>query len=360
MASAVRALSIEELNKLTRHARSRTVGEDYNKQIRVLQQLWSDLLATVHDPSVSERHMTAACNAVCFVMRSCSRSACDEVRIFSLSSTSWIQTFDAARCAFATGKNKPALQVLDTLAYLAESHPEKEVMSACVSTVAIEMVEIVFNQRPKKSLKEACIVLYFFLKKLSDFMSFSDVLEQAFQQTKPNFARLCHGHGIDQCDIGLQSNPHWFAFVLALLMVIRVAESKSATLKLLCLLSSLSLPGHVTDLASLINEAIGRYSAVNDTALKDVSREVLPSILTNSEQYHRFLSEQTDRGALSDSTVQVALALLAFGRTQSFVQEEGQLTIGHNYVYHIDESRTAKPGQQNSLQISGPDIFWFP
>jgi len=359
MGSAGRVLSIEKLNKLTRNTGGETTEGRYYETIERAQQLWSDLLATVHDPSGSERHMTAACNAICFVSRKCSRSASDEVRSFSVSSTTWQQAFDAARCAFATGKNKPALQVLDTLAYLAGANPEKELVTKDVGKSATEMAKIVFNQRPKKSLKEACIVLYFFLKKLSDFMCFSDVLQQAFQEIKLNFSRLCHAHGIRKRTIDRQTDPEWFAFVLSLLMAVRVAESRSATLKLLSLLSTLSVSGRKTDLVGLMNEAIEVYSAVDETALEDVSRDVLPSIITSSEQYHNFLAKQTDKAASDEAGVHVALALLEFGKRQNFVSQDGTLTIFDPVLGSANGSRTTTFGEYNTVQVERQKLFWF-
>ena len=327
MSLAIGVLSIEELSKLTRKGTSEKTGADYYEEIEQVRQLWSTLIATIYDPSVSEKHVTAACNALCFVARKCSQSACDEVRNFSFLSETWAEAFAAARCAFATGKNKPALQVLDTLAYLAKANPNKGPMAQSIHKAATEMVKIVFNQQPKRSLKEACIVLYFFLRKLSDFMSFSDVLDQAFQETRQTFSRLCHGSGMQWKTIDHEPDSKWLGFALSLLMAIRIAESRSATLKLLSLLGTLSAPEQGVDLILVVNKAIDMYSVADETALGDVSQDVLPSILTNSDLYHTFLAKQTQKVPSTMSEVQVVLIILEFGKRQGFIEEAGMSTI---------------------------------
>lgn len=333
MPSAIAVLSIEELNELTRNVKSEKFGDHRYEKFEHAQQLWFDLIATVYDPSVSEKHMTAACNAVCFVARKCSRSPYREVRTFSLSSKTWTDAFHAARCAFASGKNKPALQILDTLAYLAETNPKKELIAQSLKNAATEMAKIVFNQQPKKTLKEACIVLYFFVRKLSDFISFSDVLEQAFQESGKTFSRLCHSYGIQWKTFDHQTDLKWLAFVLSLLMAMRVAESRSATLKLLSLFGTLPASGHGIDPIVVLNKAIDMYSAADETALGDVSRDVLPSILTNSDRYHTFLSKQTQKPTYTVSEMQVVLTVLEFGRRQGFISEGGTL----NMVYPVSQ-----------------------
>lgn len=316
-------LTIDELNKLTRSTNGEHLGSAHYKTIESVQKLWVRLLATLNHPSVSDKHMTAACNGICFTARTASRSSNPDVRSFAYSSHTWTQTFDAARCAFASSKNKPGLQVLDTLVYLADSTPDRYQTSGAVAHAATEMIRIIFNQYPKTSLKEACIVLYFFIRKLSGFVSLPDVLEQGYQETRPNFMRLCHGSQVAWQDLVEDPSTRWFAFVLSLLMVVRIAESKSATLKLLALLCN--LPPSITgvDNIAIVNRAIEVYGAANESALEEVSRDVLPSILTEAEQYTAFLTKQGSKADSKQATVQVILALLQFGKRQGYVSEEG-------------------------------------
>ncbi|KAK5949891.1 hypothetical protein OHC33_009076 [Knufia fluminis] len=358
MAAKVRILSKEELDKLTR--RNTNDGNHESLHCETVQDalhLWSNLLATVYEPSATDRHMTAACNAICLVARKCSRSKSDEVRALFCSKRTWAQVFDVARCAFAAGKNKPALQVLDTLAYLAEADPEKKLVAQSVSVAATEMLIILFNQHPRKSLKEACIVLYFFLRKLSDFMCFSDVLQEAFQGARLNFSRLCRGYGIEESAVDQYEDMQWFAFVLSLLMAIRVAESRSATLKLLSLLITLSIPGHPVDVVVIMNKAIELYSAANETALEDVSRDVLPSLLTESKQYHIFLSRQGNKAASTVPDVQVVLAILDFGKRQGFVSENGTSATGNCEAESANE--TEIPTLVNTILFDSSDQSYF-
>ena len=106
-------------------------------------------------------------------------------------------------------------------------------------------------------------------------------------------------------------------------MLLRIAESKTATLKLLALLSTLSTSTTGVDTVGIVNEAIEVYSAANESAVEDVSRDVLPSILTSAEQYHTFLAQQSANATSNASGFQVVIALLLFGKTRTFVREQG-------------------------------------
>lgn len=319
-----KVLSIDELHRLTRKPKTNGVNDSGAEAVREANELWTRLIDTVRSPAVSDRHMTAACNAICFVVRANSQNQDEVVREQAYSQNTWRQTFSAARSAFASGKNKPALQILDTLHYLAQSNPDRVSVVENVEEAVLEMARIVLSHQPRRSLKEACIVLYFFLRKLSDFMSFSGVLERALDHEKLVFVQLCHTSGMPPVALAGDSQPQWYAFVLSLLLAVHITECKSATLKLLALLCENSFSAYQVDLPSILSKSIDTYSAADETALEAVTRDVLPSILTNQNLFTSFLSKQKRPDTPGISALLVVLTLLQYGKSKGFVLESGK------------------------------------
>lgn len=289
--------------------------------------------------------MTATCNAICFIVRSNANSKNTHLENHAYSTVTWEQTFAAARSAFVSGKNKPALQVLDTLHFLAKNNPDRAGTTHVVEHAVTEVARIVFSQHPKRHLKMACIMLYFFLRKLSDFMSLSGVLEQAFEHERAAFSQLCRASGMTINLLGDECEPQWLAFVLALLFAARFAESKSATLKLLALLCELPTSVCKVDISSIMSRSIDTYSAADETALDAITRDVLPSILVDRGLYFAFLSEQSRLIGTNTAAILVILGLLQFGKTKGFVEESGTLSILSKQNFTLSPYRSSDHGE---------------
>ncbi|MBA7492632.1 hypothetical protein ES702_03182 [subsurface metagenome] len=342
MSSNPRILGIEELHKLTRKPKRDFSDDCGTGKVREADELWTRLIETVRSPAVSDKHMTAACNAICFVVRANTQDSNEVLKGQAYSKDTWRQTFGSARSAFASGKNKPAIQILDTLQYLAETNPDPTSVMENVEETALEMVRIILSHQPRRSLKEACIVLYFFLRKLSDFMSFSGVLERALDHEKLVFLQLCHTSGMPPVLLMGEIQPQWHAFVLALLLAVRITESKSATLKLLALLCGLSPSAYEVDLPSVLSKSIDIYSTADETALEAVTRDVLPSILTDKHLYMTFLSKQKRLDTSGISATLVVLTLLQFGKSKGFVSEFGKEQYLKTHEPGTNSCRTAR------------------
>lgn len=332
MESQSRVLSIDDLHNLTRKPRNgRSQSEGVN-DVQDASDLWTCLVETVRSPTVSDKHMTAACNALCFVIRANAESQNEALKVKAHEQETWKELFSAARSAFASGKNKPAIQILETLYYLAGLDPDRIRVTKNLEEAAIDMVRIILSHHPRRSLKEACIVLYFFLRKLSDFMSFSDVLDKALNYERTAFLHSCHRSGIPGVTLGDEAHSQWFAFILALLLAARFTESKSATLKLLALLCELPISDHQVDVPSLMSKSIDLYSIADETALEAVTRDVLPSVLTNQELFSNFLLKQQRLGTSTHSAILVVLTLTQYGKRKGYVAESGK-TPASVFVY---------------------------
>ncbi|KAK5078950.1 hypothetical protein LTR64_002630 [Lithohypha guttulata] len=341
MATIPDILPLDELSKLTRASKAPSLEQFSPDLLPETQALWQRLLLTVHSLTATDKHMTAACNAICFTARKNSNSLDEKVRVFAFSGDTFLDTFLVVRSAFAAGKNKPALQVLDTIAYLANSNRDADSVGKHVAEAAAGMVRIVYSQQPKKCLKEACIVLYFFLRKLSDFMSFPDVLRSVYSDTKPNFLRLCRAFKIDCKCIDGQESP-WLSFVISLLMVVHVAESKSATLKLLSLLCTLPAKTYDVELNQITREAVAIFGAANETSMNHVMRDVIPSIVSDRDQFHALLPQAGKVAVTETSAIQLILAQLNFGKTRAYLKES-------DVPHYVNSMILARP-EETSLQ----------
>lgn len=317
-------LSIDELNKLTRSTRHVNSAESSAVSLGELQQQWTQLLTTLHHGSLPDKHITSTCNAMSFVLRGQANSKELQNRSFVLSTDVWTQAFEAARAAFTAGKTKPGMQILETLDYLAHQQDAEETVRSAVSDAVANMLETVFTQSPKKSLKISCNVLYFFLRKLCDMMSFADVVTRVFQQHQAIFVHHCHVSNIDWNHVSSNGRTQWYALLLALLMVMRLAESKSATLKLLTMLCDGMCPGTTElDMVGIMDECLRLYTASDDKAMEDISRDVLPAILTNIDKFEALLQRQAT-SVMTESGINVFLELLLFGKKKSFINESSE------------------------------------
>lgn len=324
MSSSVRILGIDELHGLTRKpkdGKSRIVGEDNGSQA---SELWACLIETVRSSTVSDKHMTAACNAICYVVRANAQSRAEALKTHAYDQETWRHLFGAARSAFASGKNKPALQVLDTLHYLARTNPDSTSAVHNVEEAITIMIRIVLSHHPRRCLKEACIMLYFFLRKLSDFMSFSEVLRRALDCERMALLQLCHASGMLTSVPTHEAHPPWFALVLTLLLAVRYTESRSATLKLLALLCELPFSAYQVDVPSILSRCIDTYSSTDEAALEAVTRDVLPSVLTTQDLFQSFLSRQQQFDKSNSYVILVVLTLLQYGKNKGFVAEAGK------------------------------------
>ena len=318
-------LSITELNKLTRARREQGDVKLQFGSVPDAKLLWARLLFTVHHPSVSDKHLTAACNAICFFVRTLGNAAEPECQNFACSDARWIECFDAARSAFTAGKTKPALQVLDTLAYMAKHDAVENSASARISAAATQMVRIIYKQQPRKTLKDACIIIYFFLRKLSDSFSFPGVLSRVFLETRSNFLQSCRTFSIPYDALVENTESNWMSFILSLLMMMSVAESKTAVLKLLSLICT--DPMHCeTNLPALVQKAIELYGTSNEKALENINQDVLPSIITSREHFYAFLPAANSEVHLTSAKINLILSQVKLGLLKTYITETGMLS----------------------------------
>lgn len=316
-------LSIEELNDLTRRPRQQGEVETQFGSVTDVDRLWRQLLYTVHHSTVLDKHLTATCNAICYVVRALANTTDPDLQEFVASDTICLECFEAARSAFAASKTKPALQVLETLAYLAKHDATGLSVSAGIPTAAMQMVRTIYTQKPQKSLKDACIILYFFLRKLSDSFSFSEVLDRVLSETKMSFLYFCRVSNISYNFPAGDPESNWISFILSLLMITPIADSKTAVLKLLFLICT-NPKENGSKMVNLVQKAIEIYGMSNERALEDITKDILPSIISTKEQFCAFLPEPAASTIHTAAKVNLVLSQLKLGLLKGYITEAGK------------------------------------
>src|SRR2546423_2197262 len=147
--------------------------ESNSEWLQQISRLWQDLLTTTRCIAVTDRHLTAACNAICVFLDCTCSSLCPDVRDLGMSKETWLECFGAILESFEGGKVKPMRQVLITLAKILTHHPDKDVSSSIQKEVIAKMACIIFLGETGY-IKAALISMELFIRRVS---SFEDVLD---------------------------------------------------------------------------------------------------------------------------------------------------------------------------------------
>lgn len=321
----MRCLSLEELRVITT---PQLVSQGSNNSVTAANVSDTDLLDVVMftalDGTVIDKHLTAACNALCFVALRMSDGADDQVRAHVFSTHTWLGLVDVIRKAFHDGKNKPALQVLDALSTLAQSHPDIALAQSNIERTVIHLLRTVFCRDPATEMKQACIMLSFFLRKLSDFMTFPELLGRTFSACRSNLARRCKTLNHRVILVGEDYNAAWRGFALALILAVGHPDSKSAALKLLTLVYTSTNDQHGSSVQKSVIEAVEICGSGGPEASSNVIRIVLPAILDTPTQLKNFLDQQQQHISKSVEHLLLVLTAIEVAREKGFILEESR------------------------------------
>lgn len=138
-----------------------------------ISRIWQDLLSTTRSIAVTDRHLTAACNAMGVFLECACASTRLDVRDFGMSRETWLQCFDAILESFEEGKVKPMRQVLITLANILIRHPDHIVSGSIQKEVMVKMTDMVLFGEGGQ-MKAALFAMELFIRRVA---SFDDVLK---------------------------------------------------------------------------------------------------------------------------------------------------------------------------------------
>ncbi|KIW15620.1 hypothetical protein PV08_05668 [Exophiala spinifera] len=296
-------------------------------QVPQLQTLWKGLILTVRDPQVLDKHITAACNALCVFINASAASPCAELRCFTISREVWLDAFQCAHKAFDDGMTKPAFQVLETLCDMLKEMSDTEVDS--IMTIAVPpLVEIVLLCSPRSGLKKACLMLAGFVRKTQ----VHDYLERFVEKTTTSYAlawkeRLVEHHitVMDLSEIGNGSMP---SLLLALIFASIDVNTRSTAIKTCSALCSRgpARPGRPS-LHDLVESVIGLYLERNHEALGDFAQNILPVVLDDKHRFAAFARLHARDSCESEARLALFLSTLRAGVSKSLLTEGETLSI---------------------------------
>lgn len=343
-------LTLQELNSLTRTSIHDTGSHDIiRSSLDDRTALWTQVLATAHDPNISSKHLTAACNALCYLARANLNDSRDEVKRLAYSHEAWQQLLSVSSIAFMHGKNKPALQILETIVLLATEQPSRVALAQDTEILMQNMVKLLIDGDSYSRYKEASIVILLFLRKLSHLFSFADLLMHVY------------GGDIDSSTgdplrasqaISNAKSEALCSFIVSLLTAINLAESKSAPAKLLeyIVTNHRLFPG--VDVARATNLAIRHVSMNHALQGPQTLRDALSAIVTSREDFYAILHTNLEDGS-SVGAISVALAIMLYGRMKYYLSHEGTLTS--TLRAHLLTIQTPSSTRNDSAQS---DLIW--
>jgi len=296
-----------------------------------LSRLWNRIWTSALSPEVKDKHLTAACNALCVFLQCGAASSWLEVREFSFSKLVWDAAFDVVHKAFQDSKTKPGLQVLETLTRHLEIHPDEAVARSILQDSTLRTLTTLLIGTVPGHMKEACIIITCFLRKTMLFTVLPTLVERCVEANKVSWTHKLHEHNIPSSISEEHSSRGISPLLFALIFSSRLSEPRSASLKLLSLVCSREdkLEGSVQP-GVLAGAVIQIYLAANTAALGDFAQDVLPVLLSNSARFQSFLEQFAPQADSQKSDLYTFLAVLYVGRMKSYVSEEGSdFPIGH-------------------------------
>ena len=146
--------------------------DPHSERLHQISRIWQDLLTTTRSAAVTDRHLTAACNAMCVFLECACSSMWPHVRGLGMSKETWLECFGVVLESFEEGRVKPMRQVLITLANILTHHPD-HVVSSCVQKDVIAKMACIILLGEAGHIKAALVAMELFIRRVS---SFDDVL----------------------------------------------------------------------------------------------------------------------------------------------------------------------------------------
>jgi hypothetical protein len=284
--------------------------------------LWQAVVASALGLNPSEKYLTAVCNCISVFLSSSASAPHDKLKQFSFSSRVWFQGYDCAWKAFDSGKTKPALQVLETLARLLQENPHKEVASSILREATQRLFGVLFTDSTSRQVKTACIALTCFIKKTGLLRNLEDWLDNSLDEVSSSWHQhqLHNGISLGNDPDSSSSARHLF---LALLSAIRHLEARSAALKLFSLL--LHAEVWTKDCRPMQQAAKVIELFVQSDAIPpgDFADNILPVVLDDKPCYQLFQDLYKPESDTTDSKLVLYLSVLRTGRLKNFLSEDG-------------------------------------
>jgi hypothetical protein len=294
-------------------------------QLASLKQLWTRLVRSALARNVSEKYLTAACNAISVFLKAYASSSDERIRHFIESSAVWADAFGCAQYAFASGRSKPAIQVLETLVHLLNEHSDQQLAIEILSRSARTMLDTIITNEPVGKMKPSCVTLSCLLRKSKLPVDLERLLQDCLQQHGISWQTRRAAHKMLRRPRIEASNGLEDLF-LALLFAINNLETRSSALKLFNLLCE----GQRSDPGSTVAEAarvLSLYVQEHADTLADFANNVLPALLDSEHSWKLFEALYNPSSTSLDRSIELYLAILKVGRLKEYVKETGKSNL---------------------------------
>ena len=286
--------------------------------------LWLKLVQTASSPQVTDKHITAASNALCVYLSCSIRSPSSELGQFVLTREVWFEAFHCSQKAFDDGKTKPAFQILDVLCDLLPKLSNPDLVTDIVEKASLPLVRTIVLASPRSAIKKACLVLSCFLRRTPLIQQLGNMIERCVQENEYAWEQRLSEHNIVAADVWgtwKSSTSHLF---LALTLAMIDLDTRSAALKMCSVLCNTSEDNPAApDLQPVLQHVVELYLDRNHAALGSFAENVLPVILHNKEKLLSFIQPYATSCRNDSSRMALFIATIKVGKTKSILSETG-------------------------------------
>lgn len=290
--------------------------------------LWPKLVATACSLQVNDKHITAASNAVCVFLTLGATSTVERLRQFALSYDVWFQTLQCAHKAFNDGKNKPALQIMETVCDLTQKMSDPKAVTKILEHASRPLVRIVLLASPRTELKKAALMLSYLYRRTSLSRHLHEVVLACVTADEYLWRLRLSKHHISFPDVMALGEGSIIHLFLALAFAMVDIDTRSSALKLCSILCS-HTPDHVPnlDLQLVADRVLELYLDKNHTLMGNFAENVLPVILDSREKLLAFAQIYAMSCCENPSKMALFIAVLKIGRAKATLPESGECTF---------------------------------
>lgn len=313
---------LSELGKGSLRKSFRDASQDV--EASQLLTLWRRLVLTATNPQVTDKHLTAASNALCVYLNGATECSVDELRAFARSPETWFEALQCSHRGFNDGKTKPAFQILETLCDLLRASSDRKMVSETVAETCLPLVRTILLASPHSEVKKACHMLSCIHRKLPILDHLGEFIRRSIEEHHFAWITRLSEHKFHPEDVSHSDDGSIQPFLLALVFTMIDLDTRSAALKL-C--SSLCYGNNgVTDntnLQIMAERCIEFYLERNHTVLGDFAENVLPVVLNDRKAFTDFAYRHTHSCYNNTSSMAFFLATLKVGRLKGILSESG-------------------------------------
>lgn len=292
-----------------------------------VQKIWVRLSRSASLALATEKYITASCNAIAVFLMNVSSSSGSEIARFAFTRRVWLDAINCTEKAFAKGKTKPALQVLEMLCHVNSISSEPEIAWILLKEDVMKRLKTLLVGNAHQEVKVACIVLSCYVRKTDIAHKLPNLAEVAANKLGIVWDQLLHQYSIKLSDLNwIPVGQGVEKLILGLLIASSGLETRSAALKLLTLvINKRQDPDEASIISTVASRTVQLFLVRNKHLLADYADNVLPIILDTPAQWQIFSEvDGRDRNWTSSSSVLQGLAMLRIGRLKSYINEKGK------------------------------------